>query len=478
MRGWYGVWTAALAACAAGAPLEGSTTTGTATMATMATTSSSTTEDPSTSSSSTSDATTTSTGSSTEGTSSSTGTTGDPALAGELYPFDEVHSPITPAVAASIQAIAGAGPGLKDGVFAKVGGSSTASANHLFCLANGMQIVALPMALGDTVTFFNTEAAGMGTTSFSRASAAAMAGWTVAEVLGGMPSPLANELAELAPRLALVTLGTHELDQAQPAALFAFADGLLTIVDTLIAGGTVPILSTIPPRTMPMGIEVEVPRYNAVIRAVAQGRRVPLLDAHLALSGLVGQGLAADGIDLSVSVDGMMNPTPCSFDAASVGYGYNTRNLRTLEALERARRAVAMMPAPDSATELLGAGTPADPIEIPELPFVDLRSTESAASDVIDTYQGFNCQGADESGPEVIYKLTIPVDTSIRAIVFDRGGVDVDLHLLSSPDEGGCITRNDTTLSGPLKAGTYYIAVDTLGAALPGEFALIALEDG
>lgn len=474
MRGRYGVWTAALAACATGAPLEDTTTTGVATMATMATTSSSTTEDPSTSSTSTSEATTGSTESSTEGTGSSTGSTGDPEVAGELYPFDEIHSPITPAIATSIQTIAAAGPGLKDGVFAKVGGSSTASGNHLFCFANAMQIVELPMALTDTVTFFNTEAAGMGTTSFSRASAAAMAGWTVAEALGGLPS----EVGELAPRLALVTLGTHELDQAQPAALFAFEDGLLTIVDTLIAGGTVPILSTIPPRTMPMGIEVEVPRYNAVIRAIAQGRKIPLLDAHLALSGLVGQGLAADGIDLSVSVDGMMTPTPCSFDAASVGYGYNTRNLRTVEALERARRAVAMMPAPDSATELLGAGTPADPIQIPGLPFVDLRTTESAASDAIDAYQGFNCQGADESGPEVIYKLTIPLDTSIRAIVFDRGGVDVDLHLLSSPDEGGCITRNDTTLTGPLKAGTYYIAVDTLGAALPGEFALIVLEDG
>ncbi len=42
---------------------------------------------------------------------------------------------------------------------------------------------------------------------------------------------------------------------------------------------------------MPAGIEVYVPRYNASIRAFAQGRKIPLIDLTLALAGLPNAGL-------------------------------------------------------------------------------------------------------------------------------------------------------------------------------------------
>lgn len=476
------VWAfaAVLAGCAAGAPLDDGSGTGAATMMpTTTTTAAASTTDPSTTSTSTTDETGTSAAeSSGTGGESSTGSTGEPVVAGELYPFDQVHSPITPTIAASIQAIAAAGA-QNEGVFAKLGGASSASGNNLICLADMMKVISLPPQLAPTVEFFNANAAGMGTTSFSRVSSAAMAGWTAADVLAGMPSPLANEVAAITPRYALVLLGTHELEQMQPGALYAFADNLVGVVDALSAVGTVPILSTIPQRTAPMGIEAEVPRYNAVIRAIAQGRRIPLLDVHFALSGLVGQGLAGDGVDLSVSVDGMMAPTPCSFDAMNVGFGYNTRNLRTLEALERARQVVAMMPAPDaSAPELLGTGTLDDPLVVPGLPFVDMRSTASSPSDALDAYGGFNCGGTDVTGPELVYALTVAQNTTIRAMVFDQGMVDVDLHLLTGLDAGSCVKRDDGLLTGPLQPGTYYLAVDTLGTATAGEFALVVLSEG
>ena len=92
-------------------------------------------------------------------------------------------------------------------------------------------------------------------------------------------------------------------------------------------------------------------------------------------------------------------------------------------------------------------------------------------------YEG-GCAAIDESGPEYIYELQIPQQTTIRAMVFDRGGVDVDLHLLTLLDIKTCVKRDDRLLSGPLDAGTYYLAVDTLGAATPGQFALVVLADG
>lgn len=469
--------------CAQGAPLEtdGAGTLATTVMtmgsASMTTTMSSTTVD-----ASTTDETTGSQGTTvaetTEGSGSTSGTSGGPEDGGELYPLDQVQSPITPTIAAALEAIAAKGPDKSDGVFAKIGGSSTASGNFMSCFADPMTIVGLDPGLTGAVDFFNTTMAGMGTTSFNRVSLAAMAGWTAAEVLAGMPAPLASEVGEISPRFAVVLFGTQELEQLQPDALFTFADNLQGVVDGLVAGGTVPILTTLPPRTMPPELAIEVPRYNALIRAIAQGYRVPLIDLNLALSTLPGQGLAADGIDLSVSVDANMVATPCTFDLMGKINGYNVRNLVTIEALDRARKVVVEgMPGPDTAPLLAGAGTMDKPFVIPGLPFSDMRSTQDSVSDVIDIYEGA-CAAIDESGPEYVYELTVVDKTEIRAMVFVRDGVDVDLHLLTLQDIKTCVKRDDKLLSGPLDPGTYYLAVDTLGAATPGQFALVVLPGG
>lgn len=413
----------------------------------------------------------------TSGTSeTSTGTTGEPTVLGEYYPFDAVHSPITPAVANAIKGIAAKGVKTK-GVFAKVGGSSTASPYFAHCLADAPQIVELPAELQPTVDFFNANAAGIGKTSFNRDSVAAMAGWTTTEVLAGMPSPLVSETTAISPRFAVVLLGTHALELPQPDALFTFADELLVVVDTLIAGGTVPILSTLPDRTAPLGIEVEVPRFNAVIRAVAQGRQLPLIDLNLALSSLPGKGLAADGIDLDVATDIDMIPQPCLFDLMGLVKGYNRRNLVTLEALGRMREVIDGGPGGDSAPLLLGAGTIEEPIVIPGLPFVDFRSTADSPSDAIDSYAGA-CLAMGTEGPEYIYALTVDAPTTIRALVFSQGAVDVDLHLMTLTDAGTCVKRGDQALEGPLQPGTYYLSVDTLGTATPGEFGFVVLAEG
>ncbi|MFY0532470.1 SGNH/GDSL hydrolase family protein [Nannocystis pusilla] len=468
--------------CAQGAPLDGDTS---GTLGTTAATAMPTSTEPTTTSGTTTETggtTTTSTSDgetlSSETDDTATTTTGEPTVLGEYYPFDEVHSPLTADVAASLAAIKAKGT-KTDGVFAKVGGSSTASTNFMHCLADAVQIMELPAELQPTVDFFNMTAAGMGATSFSRVSLAAMAGWGGADVLAGMPSPLANEVTEISPRFALVLLGTAELEVPPPEGVFTFADNLTAVVDALIAGGTIPILSTMPTRTMPAGIDVYVPRYNAFVRALAQGRKIPLIDLNLVLAGLPGFGLAADGIDLSVALGGdMVTPAPCAFGFAGTTSGYNRRNLATLEALARVKPVVVDGAAPPDATAptLLGAGTLAEPIVIPGLPFADMRSTADSPSDEIDAYAGA-CMSMGEDGPEFVYELEISEATKIRALVFDQGNVDVDLHLMTLTDAGTCVKRADRELEGPLQPGTYYIVVDTLGTATPGEFGLVVLPE-
>ena len=97
---------------------------------------------------------------------------------------------------------------------------------------------------------------------------------------------------------------------------------------------------------------------------------------------------------------------------------------------------------------------------------------------LVPVLQSLGDAGPDEGGPEYIYELTIDAATTIKAMVFDRGEVDVDLHLLTQLDAKTCVKRDDRLLQGPLQPGTYYLAVDTVGTATPGEFALVVLPEG
>lgn len=397
----------------------------------------------------------------------------------ELYPYDRVHSPITAFVADNLRTIAA--PAAVDTVFAKVGGTTTASASFFKCLATDAAIMDLPPELAATRTHFNVDL-GNGVTPFSRDSAAAMPGWTSADLRAGTPTPVGAEIAALMPRYAHVLIGTHDLASDQPAAMFAYADNLMDTVDELIAAGAVPILSTLPQRSDMPGMLPYLPRYNAIVRAAAQGRQVPLLDLELALRNLPMTGLAADGVDLSVTMSAMID-RPCFFDEFSLQGGYNVRNLEGLRALDRAKQVVT-----DAAPELdaplpglQGSGTVDDPFEIPSLPFVDLRSTATSPSNALPSYGGACDAAKDESGPEIVYRLSVDADVDLRVLVFDRGAVDVDIHVLSNTDPESCLKRNDREITGPLPEGDYVIVVDSyagevMGGAA-GEYILAVLAD-
>ena len=472
-------------ACAQGVGLDdggGSgvtvTGTGTASSATDATTSAT---DPG--SSGTADLTTGSgtstgdeTGSSSSGGESSTGEVppGDDLPHAELYPFDRVHSPISVAVGDAMRAVAIAGD-KNPGVFTRIGGTISASNDFLKCLAVDIGIEGLPAepSLVSTISYFRSVMLNDASNSWSHISAAAMTGWNSDVLVGGMPTPIQAEIDAVQPRFAHLLTGTHDLEKVGPDAIYTFADNLLNTVDALSMQGVVPVLSTIPDRT---NYSTLVPRYNGVIRAVAQGRQLPLVDLHLALAPLPMGGLAVDGADLSVFVSAMEN-RPCFFGEAALQFGYNKHNLEALRGLDRACQVVidGTESLDDPGPMLLGTGTAADPIRIPGLPFVDLRSTADSPSDSVDKYGG-TCDGdADKSGPERFYRLDVKEQVTVRVQLFDRNAVNVDLHVLSGVDPGTCVKSHDQEISGPLPPGTYYIAIDSGGAGTEGEYALVIL---
>ena len=293
-------------------------------------------------------------------------------------------------------------------------------------------------------------------------------------MLAGAPSPLDQELSAITPRLATVMYGTNDVGFANPD---SFGRNLFTIADALLAQGIVPILSSVPPRDDSTTADAWVPRYNLVVRGVAQARGVPFVDLHRELLPLPAHGLAGDGVHLNVYAPS--GARGCVLTTAGLQYGSNVRNLVTLEALARAADALASRPAPDATAPVrTGDGSQPRPIVIDALPFVDVRDTRTAGSSNIDRYPGCSST-ADEAGPEVLYRLDLAQPTTVRAFVVSLGSSDVDVHLLADPPSGAaCLLRNDKVIVTTLQPGRYWLSLDTYvsaGTPKPGEYLVAVL---
>jgi hypothetical protein len=245
------------------------------------------------------------------------------------YPPDRTLSPITPALAARLRAVAARGPGQRDDTFIKVGASATASASFMHCFAGEVVELDGRVELAPTIVSFDDAPAN----PFTRESLAAVVGRTAGWALAGDPSPLEAELAAMSPRFAVIMYGTNDIGLGD---LFAYADDLLAIADALLARGVLPAFTSIMPRDDDPAADALVPRYNAVVRAVAQARGVPFIDFHRELLPLPDHGLGADDLHPSVyRVGGVARP--CVFTADGLRSGYNVRNLITIQTLHRLR---------------------------------------------------------------------------------------------------------------------------------------------
>lgn len=415
---------------------------------------------------------------------------GPQVRAPEVYGTERTLSPLTPYIADHLRAITARGAELQGNVFAKVGDGATVSTSFVHCLDSGYvspmpgeESGEIDLAgrdeLKSAIAFFRDGNAA-GTTPYRRTSVAARVGASSATVLAGSPSPLEREYQALAPGFALVMLGTVD---AELGDIDAYGSNLLDIADRSMAAGVIPIFSSLMPRDDNSALAAEVQRYNAIVRGVAQARQVPFIDLFRAAAGLPDLGMGADGTLPSVYRDGDGVARPCVFDDTGLGYGYNLRNLLTLQTLDRMLGAVIDGgEAPDASTRTItGTGTADDPVIIDELPFAHVGDTSTASSRNVDRYDG--CQASqNESGPELIYRLEVGQSTRIRAMIIDRGPTDIDIHLLQGGSSGDmCLQRAHQSFTAELEPGTYYFNVDTFvsadGVERVGEYLFVVMEE-
>ena len=288
------------------------------------------------------------------------------AAGGSASAADWREAPVVPSIGAGMEGalkdrLAQAREsGNRASVFAKLGDSITETQAFLQGLACGEQHLAGHGGLGPTIRYFHNVRLPNSYTvvwcgyadSWSRASAGAMTGQTAAWATSagaaegsrcrGGESPLACEYRLLRPAWSVVMFGTNDVDRVGDG---AFRAAMERIVSASRRRGVIPILSTIPPRLDSAAANRRVKRFNAVIFDVAGDAGLPLINFWRATQGpaMVNQGIhAGDGIHPNVYVSYDCDPfcRPLEFSNQALRYGYNQRNLITIETLDRLRRRV------------------------------------------------------------------------------------------------------------------------------------------
>ncbi|MGI5862064.1 MAG: hypothetical protein ACOX6T_08395 [Myxococcales bacterium] len=118
-------------------------------------------------------------------------------------------------------------------------------------------------------------------------------------------------------------------------------------------------------------------------------------------------------------------------------------------------------------------GTHSCPYVVSGFPFTVSGDTSAVSTSRFDFY---NCApSTNESGPEIVYVLTVDRSGTITATVTDSDTVDVDVHILDADDARACLNRNDATATASVGPGRYFVVADTYvsnGTPLPGPFTL------
>jgi hypothetical protein len=283
---------------------------------------------------------------------------GHEAVAAEWQELPVVP-PLEPPVAGHVEKIASRGEafGNRPGVFAKLGDSITASPSFLQALACWPAELGPYEELRGTLGFFgrtpvprgSEEAQCSVSNSYSRLGVAAVGGWRAPDALlpreslpecQGLPA-VSCELALIHPSVALIMFGTNDLKSVSAT---QFRLDLARVARRVSSAGTIPVISTIPPRaTQPFSQRVA--RFNAEIAALAENRALPLWNywRQMVEPGVPHGGLSRDGVHPSVFCP------PCTaigFWAAELSQGYALRNLGALLVLDRLRREVPLVEGP------------------------------------------------------------------------------------------------------------------------------------
>lgn len=241
--------------------------------------------------------------------------------------------------------------GNSPGVFAKIGDSITASPSFLQPLACQSPRWGGWSELRGTLQFFgetpvppgSEEAQCAVSNSYSRVGVAAVPGWRAVDALLPLESPpgceglpaVTCELGLLHPSVALIMFGTNDLEDFTAV---RFRRDLAHLVRLVSGSGTIPVISTIPPRAR-WPFSQRVARFNAEIAALAENRALPLWNywRQLAEPGVPRRGLSDDGVHPSALCP------PCTaidFRPSGLRQGYALRNLGALRVLDRLRHRV------------------------------------------------------------------------------------------------------------------------------------------
>lgn len=240
------------------------------------------------------------------------------------------------------------------GVVAKIGDSITASPSFLQALACSPPQLGRWDELRGTLGFFGRTAVPRGSeeaqcevsNSYSRLGVAAVGGWRAADALlpresfpecQGLPA-VSCELLLLRPSVALIMFGTNDLEEITAV---QFRLDLARVVRLVSSAGTIPVISTIPPRAR-QPFSLRVTRFNAEIASLAENRALPLWNywRQMVEPGVPNAGLSRDGVHPSALCP------PCTaidFRTEGLREGYALRNLGALRVLDRLRRAVPLV---------------------------------------------------------------------------------------------------------------------------------------
>ncbi len=406
--------------------------------------------------------------------------------AGLVYSPDRTQSPIDRALVQRLRDITSAGTGRHD-VFARVGDSvsigysgGATGGNFLNCFDGILEgtvswdvniRLGSHAALAPTIHFFKTTPMPAGYTCWSRISLATRVGVTASWPMASTPSPIDQELAAINPRFAVVLYGSNDIGwggmEAYPVAdqVERYEKHMRRLTDHLISRGVVPILNTMPPDGDYFNY---VPAFAGVVRAIAQGRQVPMIDLYKEMIAMgAPYGLRSDRTHPSQQ----NYNTCCWFDPTSLAtWGANLRNLITLEALDRMRQVFEEgVPSLDpGAPRVAGDGTVASPISITQVPWGELRDLRRATVTASGT---LSCPGAPAvTGPQNLYRLVLTRSTALRVLVLNGGLGGHQVSLLTGTDLGSCVKSDPRLISTTLAAGTYYIAVDALSATSGTEY--------
>lgn len=401
------------------------------------------------------------------------------------YPTSRTHSPITASMVARWQDIAAKAPNRKSNVFSKIGDSQTVNASFMHCFAksgvdfadfkDSIQTPSGKQELPDTVKFFLRD--DRGKLTFDRESLSAKVGARSTWALGG---PLTQEVDATNARFAVVLYGGNDIMDAPTGGITTYAKNMFKIVDTLLARGIIPIMTTNVPKPVRQadiaafgaaGADPWVPRYAAITRGIAQARQVPLMDLEKELRKIPGFGVGSDDLHLFAAQGG------CAFTEAGLKGGVNVRNLLTIDALHRTRVAFANKQALDTGTELQGQGTRQKPYLVDDLTFTDFQSTLTGGE--VSSFANYTCPNTASrsgAGKERVYKLSLTTKKRIRAAVFSQGKADLDVYVLREGDKS-CVGRNDKDVTLSLEAGNYLVVVDSETEAAGGEYLLTLNEE-